>query len=63
MNRIVLTRKQIQQLAEIATRFDNVTTFTVDSESTSGIGQSISVKFDLFENLDTAVDITDVESW
>lgn len=63
MNRIVLTRKQIQQLAEIATRFDNVTTFTIDSESTSGIGQSVSVKFDLFENLDTAVDITDVENW
>jgi hypothetical protein len=63
MNRIILTRKQVTQLAELAARFDNVTTFTVDSESTSGIGQSISVKFDLFENLDTAVDITDVENW
>jgi len=63
MNRIVFSRKQIQQLHEIAERFDNVTTFTVDSESTSGIGPSISVKFDLFENLDTAVDITDVENW
>lgn len=63
MNRIVLTRKQIQRLAEIAIRFDNVESFTIDSESTSGVGPNIAVKFDLFEHLDTVVDITDVENW
>jgi hypothetical protein len=63
MNRIVFSRKQIEQLTAIANQFDNVTTFTVDSESTSGIGPTISVKIDLFENLDTKIDITDVGNW
>lgn len=63
MNRIVLTRKQIEQLTAIANQFANVTTFTVDSESTSGIGPNISVKIDLFENMDTKIDITDVGNW
>jgi hypothetical protein len=63
MNRIVFSRKQIEQLTAIANQFDNVTTFTVDSESNSGIGPTISVKIDLFENLDTKIDITDVGNW
>ena len=63
MNRIILTRKQIQRLAEIAIRFDNVESFTIDSESTSGIGPNVIVKFDMFEHLDTEINVTDVENW
>ena len=44
-------------------RFVDTEHFTVESESLSGIGPTISVKFDLFETRDTKVDITDVESW
>lgn len=63
MNKIVLTRKQIQQLHEMAERFVDTENFTVESESLSGIGPNISVRFDLFEKSDTKVDITDVENW
>lgn len=63
MNRIVFTRKQIEQLSEIAERFTDTNNFTVESDSPSGIGQSINVRFDLFENNDTQIDITDVENW
>jgi hypothetical protein len=63
MNKIVLTRKQISQLTEIAERFTETETFVLESESLSGIGQSISIRFDLFEKADTKIDITDVENW
>lgn len=63
MNKITLTRKQIEQLSQIADRFSDTENFTVESESLSGIGPNISVRFDLFEKSDTKVDITDVENW
>lgn len=63
MNKITLTRKQIEQLSQIADRFSDSENFTVESESLSGIGPNISVRFDLFEKSDTKVDITDVENW
>lgn len=63
MNKITLTRKQIKQLSQIADRFADTENFTVESESLSGIGLNISVRFDLFEKSDTKVDITDVENW
>lgn len=63
MNSVVLNRKQIGQLIEIYERFHDTEHFTVESESLSGIGQNISVKFDLFEKSDTKVDITDVSEW
>lgn len=63
MNKITLTRKQIEQLSQIADRFSDSENFTVESESPSGIGPNISVRFDLFEKSDTKVDITDVENW
>jgi len=63
MNSITLSRKQAHQLREIVERFTDTEHFTIESESLSGIGPSISVKFDLFENLDTKIDITDVSSW
>jgi hypothetical protein len=63
MNKIVLTRKQIGQLQEMAERFTETENFTVESESLSGIGSTISVRFDLFEKADTKIDITDVSNW
>jgi hypothetical protein len=63
MNTITLTRKQIGQLQEMAERFTETENFTVESESLSGIGSTISVRFDLFEKADTKIDITDVSNW
>lgn len=63
MNKIILTRKQISQLNQIAERFADTENFTIEVESLSGIGPNISVRFDLFEKSDTKVDITDVGNW
>jgi hypothetical protein len=58
-----LTRKQINQLAEIADQFNEVEVYELYEEQ-SGIGPIIKVKFSLFgKTSDTSVDITDVESW
>lgn len=63
MNTIILTRKQIEQLAKIAERFTDTENFTIESTSTSGIGPTVTIRFDLFEKADTKVDITDVSNW
>jgi len=63
MNSVTLNRKQIAQLIEIATRFTETENFTIESESLSGIGPNISIRFDLFESADTKIDITDVSTW
>jgi hypothetical protein len=63
MNSITLTRKQAHQFREIVERFVETQNFTIESESLSGIGPSITVKFDLFETADTKIDITDVSTW
>lgn len=63
MNSVMLNRKQIGQLVEIYERFTDTEHFTIDSSSPSGIGQTICVRFDLFEKSDTKVDITDVSEW
>ena len=58
-----LTRKQINQLAEIADQFNEVEVYELYEEQ-SGIGPIIKVKFSLFgKTSDTSIDITDVESW
>ena len=58
-----LTRKQIEQLADIAEHFQEVEVYELYEEH-SGIGPIIKVKFSLFgKTSDTSVDITDVESW
>ena len=58
-----LTRKQINQLAEIADQFNEVEVYELYEEQ-SGIGPIIKVKFSLFGKMsDTSIDITDVESW
>lgn len=63
MTPITLTRKQIEQLAEIAARFESTNNFIIESESTSGIGSTVTVRLDLFEKSDTRIDITDVNNW
>ena len=63
MNTVILNRKQVAQLNEMMERFTDTEHFTIVSESTSGIGPSIQVQFDLFEKADTKVDITDVSTW
>jgi hypothetical protein len=58
-----LTRKQINQLAEILDHFPEVEVYELYEEH-SGIGPIVKVKFSLFgKTSDTSVDITDVESW
>jgi len=58
-----LTRKQINQLAEIVDHFQEVEIYELYEEHT-GIGPIVKVKFSLFgKTSDTSVDITDVESW
>ena len=59
-----LTRKQIEQLCEIADHFQDIELFELEESILSGIGPMISVKFSLFgKKPDTSVDITDVGSW
>jgi len=60
---IKLTRKQVDQLAEIMEQFTEVQDFTIESTCPSGIGPTVTVSFDLFKPKDTIVDITDVSNW
>jgi hypothetical protein len=58
-----LTRKQINQLAEIVDHFQEVELYELYEEHT-GIGPIVRVKFSLFgKTSDTSIDITDVENW
>ena len=59
---IILTRKQIFDMATLANHFTDVEMFTIEESNTSGIGPSVHVKCTLFEK-PTTVDITDVGSW
>ncbi|CAB4241726.1 hypothetical protein UFOVP71_264 [uncultured Caudovirales phage] len=63
MSKIVLTRKQLIQLTQVAEQFEEIDLFTIKSENSSGIGPTVTVQFDLFNKADTKIDITDVESW
>jgi hypothetical protein len=67
MSEFALNRKQVKKLAEMAEQFQEVEWFTLMEENTSGIGPSVLVKFNLFgdsdKDIDTTVDITDVETW
>ena len=66
MSDITLSRKQVLQLAELAAKFPNTEWFAIETDSTSGIGTQIHVKFDMFKNIsdhDTTVNITDFSTW
>lgn len=62
-----LNRKQIGKLVEIYNHFKEVEWFTFEVDHSSGIGEGIVVKFNLFgdndKDTDTTVDITDVSTW
>ena len=66
MSDITLSRKQVLQLAELAAKFPDTEWFSLETDSSSGIGTQICVKFDMFKNmsdLDTTVNITDFSTW
>ncbi len=62
-----LNRLQIEKLAKMANHFKEVEWFTLEEIMTSGIGPTVVVKFNLFndndKDIDTTVDITDVSTW
>lgn len=60
---IILNREQIEKLNEFALHFKEIKHFEIEVDHSSGIGANIRVKFDLFDNKDTTVDITDVKEW
>lgn len=60
---IILNREQIEKLNEITQHFKEIKHFEIEVDHSSGIGANIRVRFDLFDNKDTTVDITDVKEW
>jgi hypothetical protein len=62
-----LNRTQVEKLATIAAHFKEVEWFTLEESNTSGIGPTVTVKFNLFndddKDVDTTVDITDASTW
>lgn len=66
-NTFTLNRKQAAKLAKMVSHFKEVEWFTLEETHTSGIGATVTVKFNLFgdydKDNDTTVDITDVETW
>lgn len=66
MTEFVLTRRQVLQLSEIASKFPHVQHYTISFNNESGIGPSVTAKFVLFDDakdFDTTVDFTDLGSW
>lgn len=66
-HRFALNRSQIEKLAKMAAHFKEVEWFTLEENNSSGIGPTVVVKFNLFndsdKDIDTTVDITDVSTW
>ncbi len=66
-NQFALNRGQIEKLAKMAAHFKEVEWFTLEENNSSGIGPTVVVKFNLFndsdKDIDTTVDITDVTTW
>ena len=62
-----LNRSQVEKLAKMAEHFKEVDWFILEESNTSGIGPTVTVKFNLFndddKDIDTTVDITDVSTW
>lgn len=63
MANMTLTRKQIDQLVGLAFKFPDAEWFSIDEISTNGIGPTVTVKFTVFRDMDTTVDITDTSTW
>lgn len=66
MTELTFSRKQVLQLAELAAKFPETEWFSIETDSSSGIGTQICVKFDIFKSGapgDTTVNITDYSTW
>ena len=67
MSEVTLSRKQVLQLAELAAKFPDTEWFSIETDSSSGIGTQICVKFDIFKSDvvsgDATVNITDYSTW
>jgi hypothetical protein len=66
MTTLTLNRKQVDKLVEIVTHFHEIELFTIDTENKTGIGDEITVSFQLFDDSfdnDAKINITDIESW
>jgi len=67
MTEVTLSRKQVLQLAELAAKFPETEWFSIETDSSSGIGTHIHVKFDIFKSGpvsgDATVNITDYSTW
>ena len=67
MGDITLSRKQVLQLAELAAKFPDTEWFSLETDSSSGIGTQVCVKFDIFKSEavsgDATVNITDYSTW
>lgn len=61
MNKIILTQKQIKDLAKIAKCFKDVKAFTVEETRDSGIGPAVHVWFEA--QGESKMDITDYKTW
>lgn len=66
-DKIIFTQLQARKFAEIVKHFKDIEYFTVQTDSSSGIGVGLEVSFNLFnddtERTDTKIDITDVSTW
>jgi hypothetical protein len=66
-HQFALNQEQIRKLAKMADHFKEVEWFTLEENHSSGIGSTVVVKFNLFndndKDIDTTVDITDVSTW
>ena len=62
MKKYTLTQTQIKTLADIANRFPEVPQFEIVEESSSGIGATTTVHFELLGK-DVKFDNTDVSNW
>ena len=62
MKKYILTQTQIKTLADIAERFPEISQFEIVEESSSGIGPTTTVQFELLGK-EVKVDNTDVSIW
>jgi len=62
MKKYTLTQTQIKTLAEIASRFSEVSQFEIVEENSSGIGPTQTIVFEMLGK-DVKVDNTDVSTW
>lgn len=63
MTKIILTKSQIEKLYEITQHFQDIEQYEVSTDSSSGIGPTVSARFSLFNDTKMTADITEVDKW